>query len=393
MFSHPIYTDQAKRTPRIQASLRVGQPGDKYEKQADMMADRIMSVSAGNEVVQRQCASCAGEEIQMKTLPGQSLQMQPIEEEEEMMQPKLQMQPIEEEEEEMIQSKTAKGKLHETSISENSLASAGNGDSLPGNTLQQMGQAFGNDFSSVRVHTDSQSANMNRQLGARAFTYGKDIYFNKGEYQPGSQQGDRLLAHELTHVVQQGASEKMTGSVAPKIQMDRLTCTSRKKLEVYTVNLPGSTRTAFDDIKATNDILCQCGLEIVIKGGESWDTDLMDKQDPKGVLNEFKSIGNPTLEEKELLAHRPGGNMLHLYYVPALSDGNEAEAFNSSGFPTVHNGLVVTNGARIFAFAHELGHVLLDDGSHHANKDNLMASGGVNSGKGELTEEQCAKMP
>lgn len=59
------------------------------------------------------------------------------------------------------------------------------------------------DFSKVRVHTDNIAARMNTELGARAFTYGNDIYFGKSEYQPHSSEGCHLIAHELTHVVQQ----------------------------------------------------------------------------------------------------------------------------------------------------------------------------------------------
>ncbi|NOZ70116.1 MAG: DUF4157 domain-containing protein [Deferribacteres bacterium] len=66
-----------------------------------------------------------------------------------------------------------------------------------------MERRFGADFSSVRVHTDSNAVQMNRQLNAQAFTYGKDIYFGAGRYSPGTASGRRLLAHELTHVVQQ----------------------------------------------------------------------------------------------------------------------------------------------------------------------------------------------
>ncbi len=59
------------------------------------------------------------------------------------------------------------------------------------------------DFSKVRIHTDSEAARMNKTLGARAFTHGDDIYFGKGQYQPQSTEGLGLIAHEMTHVVQQ----------------------------------------------------------------------------------------------------------------------------------------------------------------------------------------------
>jgi hypothetical protein len=70
-----------------------------------------------------------------------------------------------------------------------------------------MEDSFGTDFSRVRVHTSSQSDTLNRQLQARAFTTGSDIFFRSGEYKPTSGAGQQLLAHELTHVVQQGAAQ------------------------------------------------------------------------------------------------------------------------------------------------------------------------------------------
>ncbi|MEO1614981.1 MAG: DUF4157 domain-containing protein [Planctomycetota bacterium] len=68
-----------------------------------------------------------------------------------------------------------------------------------------MSQRFGRDLSGVRIHTDQPAVSMNRQLQARAFTHQDDIYFNAGEYQPNSDGGKQLLAHELTHTLQQGA--------------------------------------------------------------------------------------------------------------------------------------------------------------------------------------------
>jgi hypothetical protein len=73
-----------------------------------------------------------------------------------------------------------------------------------------MENAFGADFGGVRVHTDSTSDTMNRAIQARAFTTGKDVFFRQGEYNPSSRNGQELLAHELTHVVQQ------TGGVRQK---------------------------------------------------------------------------------------------------------------------------------------------------------------------------------
>lgn len=80
----------------------------------------------------------------------------------------------------------------------------GGGAALDSNLQRQMGQGMGYDFSGVRVHTSPEADNLNQQLNAKAFTTGQDIFFKQGEYNPGSSSGKELIAHELTHVVQQG---------------------------------------------------------------------------------------------------------------------------------------------------------------------------------------------
>lgn len=82
----------------------------------------------------------------------------------------------------------------------------GGGQSLDEGIAAKAGSVMGQDFSQVKVHTDSQADQLSRQLGARAFTTGNDIFFRQGQYDPSSSQGQHLISHELTHVVQQGAS-------------------------------------------------------------------------------------------------------------------------------------------------------------------------------------------
>lgn len=79
----------------------------------------------------------------------------------------------------------------------------GRGEALDAGAQPYMESRFGADFSKIRIHADSQAARMSRELNARAFTVGTDIYFNEGQYQPNSREGKKLLAHELTHTLQQ----------------------------------------------------------------------------------------------------------------------------------------------------------------------------------------------
>jgi hypothetical protein len=71
----------------------------------------------------------------------------------------------------------------------------------------EMQGSFGYDFSNVNVHSSAESGALNQQLGSKAFTTGQDIFFNEGAYEPNSSSGKELLAHELTHVVQQGTGQ------------------------------------------------------------------------------------------------------------------------------------------------------------------------------------------
>jgi hypothetical protein len=80
----------------------------------------------------------------------------------------------------------------------------GSGSELEGSARQNLEGHFGADLSGVRVHTDNESTALNRELNAQAFTVGSDIFMAEGKYNPGSSEGQGLLAHELTHVGQQG---------------------------------------------------------------------------------------------------------------------------------------------------------------------------------------------
>lgn len=87
----------------------------------------------------------------------------------------------------------------------------GGGQALDESVQTQMGQAMGRDFGGVRVHTSSESDGLNQQLGAKAFTTGQDIFFREGAYDPHSGDGQELIAHELTHVVQQSSGAVGSG--------------------------------------------------------------------------------------------------------------------------------------------------------------------------------------
>jgi hypothetical protein len=226
--------DESIQMKPIQLKLAIGAPGDKYEQEADEMADQVMSMASPvhSPPVQRQAAPeeeevqtkpvaasitplvqrevmPESEEVQAKPLTTGTLQREAIPDEEEPVQTKplantLQREAVPEAEE-PVQTKPSVqratyGNLQAGGNLESQLnSSKGGGNPLPDEVRSFMEPRFGADFSQVRVHTGSEAVQMNQDLNAQAFTQGSDIYFGAGK----SAAKDDLTAHELTHVVQQ----------------------------------------------------------------------------------------------------------------------------------------------------------------------------------------------
>ncbi|MHC5756534.1 eCIS core domain-containing protein [Nostoc sp.] len=191
---------------RPQAKLTVGEPNDKYEQEADRMANQVMQMASPATLnLQPQVDEEKVEDIQTKPL----VQRQEMLPEEERIQAKCETC----EQEEPIQ-RAADGVSQVQPDWENRLnASQGGGSALPDEVRSFMEPRFGTDFRQVRVHTDSNAVQMNRELNAQAFTHKQDIYFGAGK----TPSKDVLTAHELTHVVQQ------TGMVQHKLDDDSQT--------------------------------------------------------------------------------------------------------------------------------------------------------------------------
>jgi hypothetical protein len=85
------------------------------------------------------------------------------------------------------------------------------GQALDRSMQEEMGGALGYDFAGVRAHTSPEADDLSRELGAKAFTTGQDVFFREGAYDPGSTAGRELIAHELSHVVQQGTGQVQGG--------------------------------------------------------------------------------------------------------------------------------------------------------------------------------------
>lgn len=184
----------------LQPKLTVGPAHDRFEAEADHAADHVLGGRAGAPAV--------------TPLGSPPAQRQSTTEEEE----GLQRQVAAQDEEALQRESAGPGPPATAPAVESGVRSArGGGAPLPQTTRQRMEQGFGRDFSAVRVHDDARANRMNAALNARAFTTGSDIFFARGAYGPESAAGDRLLAHELTHVAQQTGP----GRVQPRtIQRD-----------------------------------------------------------------------------------------------------------------------------------------------------------------------------
>ena len=168
----------------IRCKPAIGAVDDPLEAEADAMADTVVMRMPEQNFIQSKCEACEEEE-------------------------KLQRKPFAS----FIQRKEASaGNVASETVSNKINSSRGSGSHMDNSTQSFMQSRFGADFSNIKIHTGDYAVEMNCELNAQAFTIGEDIYFNSGKYNPSSLSGKHLLAHELTHTVQQGAT------VARKIQ-------------------------------------------------------------------------------------------------------------------------------------------------------------------------------
>ncbi len=179
--------------PLIQPKLTINQPNDVYEQEADAMADKVVQTGqsgkaahtiTGNKDIflQRKCKECEEEEKKAQRKPAST--------------------------------SPASASVHLTSglVANNSIVDSinsgqGRGHRMDSQTQLFMSEGFGVSFGNIQIHSDHHAASLSKELNARAFTVGNDIYFNAGEYSPSSTKGKHLLAHELTHTIQQNGKQ------------------------------------------------------------------------------------------------------------------------------------------------------------------------------------------
>ena len=184
----------------LQPKLEINKPGDKYEREADEMADEVMrmpvrtttQLSSGANTIERKCRDCEEEEKKKK----------------------------------IERKENDDGGVHASNNLSSYVNNLGNfGNPLSKEERNFYEPRFGYDFSKVRIHTDNTATQSAQRINARAYAFGNHIVFNTGQYSPKTKNGKEILGHELTHVVQYSRSgnKNVTNSVASPSGVDTTT--------------------------------------------------------------------------------------------------------------------------------------------------------------------------
>jgi hypothetical protein len=243
----------------LQRKLSIGAVDDPLEEEADAMADKVMRMPDSN-FIQRKCAHCEEEE---KETIHRKPEINFIQrkcthcEEEETVNRK----PCSS----FVQRKGSPGTVAVTDAFSDQLNSTkGNGNMMDQDTKSFMESRFGADFSGIKIHTGNQAVQMSRDIEAKAFTTRNDIYFNQGQYEPNTYEGKHLLAHELTHAIQQGFSPGLVQRRPARTDKDVEKCMKQKDHLLPSVGLVEEIHreTELESVLGANRRL----LELQIKG-------------------------------------------------------------------------------------------------------------------------------
>ncbi|MDB5908854.1 MAG: uncharacterized protein JWP34_2968, partial [Massilia sp.] len=178
----------ARRAPAVQPKMTVNKAGDPFEQEADRMANKVMRAPAPEEKKREP------EMARQAAVPAvQKQQANPV-----------------------LQRKEdgAGTPAVDTGVQSAIGRQSTGGQPLGADVRAFMEPRFNADFSNVRVHTDAESGSISNQLSARAFTYQNHVFFSHNQFQPGTGEGKQLLAHELTHTIQQGHSVQRSPQVS-----------------------------------------------------------------------------------------------------------------------------------------------------------------------------------
>ncbi len=319
----------------VQPKLTVNTPGDQYEQEADAIADGVMRMPVSKtkekpvtgmigRSVQRECTKCEEEEKKKRIMRKES---------------------------------AGSGGLSVSSTFSSFLnASKGGGKPLPQATRGFMENAFSSDFSAVKIHTGNQAFEMSKGINAKAFTSGNDIYFNSGQFDTYSMEGKKLLAHELTHVVQQNGDSKIKNFI------------QRQSITLNSGRIVGNNMAASANLK--EDVL-----------------DVMDSLHASWSMNNPDYISEyPVVSAKQPMSHTPVADIpktilaIHINEQPIL---NNIVATNYFGLALSNNvGHGMTNTKADVSLLQDYLHTRW----HLSNSDYTTEIAAVNAGPDPVVE-------
>ena len=278
----------------IQRKVEVGQADDKYEQEADQVASQVVKSinTPQNNSLQQKPSNQSGSNNNQQNILNEALQRQSsvrgfvttraiqARQEENVGQPfdmtknkfinssvvqkrpDLDVKPMEIPPHRIQRrSDFAQGGLVNSQFEQNLTQAKTGGQPLDNQLQRKMGNAIGADFSPIRIHQDNQADHLSRSIQAKAFTTGNHIFFKKGEYNPSSESGQKLIAHELTHTVQQGGAIQRKPAETSKEEQNQV-----QQTEIQTEqNPPTITPQRIDTTqRASETIQRAVGLEIEV---------------------------------------------------------------------------------------------------------------------------------
>lgn len=338
-----------KEEEKVQAKLTVGAAHDEYEQEADRVADRIMEMPLSS--VQAK-ADESGNNIHISRM-------------------------------------TTGNSGHETASTDMELGDSG-GRPLAPSTLQFMEPRFGVSFGNVSLHTGDGAGEKAAQIQAKAFTHRNHIWLGKGE----TEENRGLMAHELTHVVQQNGVSADSSSIRRE-EAQPAAAPAAKTVTVDFVKLRGSSRSPTDDLTFANTVFRPANVQFTAGANQSvpdatsdsWlggDTDLARIHSCTDVGPEEEAMRSGATTAYSL------GSRIKAFYVEGMTPSERAVCFPqycaSGSRAPFRDHAYVTNSGASRSLSHEFGHILLNNGNHTgvdnpSDTSNLMVP--TNSATGE----------
>jgi hypothetical protein len=266
----------------IQARLNVGPADDRFEREADRVAAAVMRNFAATPTspptarIQRSDARPGDFAAKSAELPVARIQRAAVDRSTRPVVPRITR---------VQRSANSEaigvgGGLVDSDTESRIQRARGHGKPLDRDVRRSMEQGFGADFSDVNVHAGPEAHDLNSRVQAKAFTTGNDIFFQRGNYNPSTTDGQELLAHELTHVVQQGGADRV--SLQRAINVDQISEMARYlgiESSVRAVEVPKDakikTTTPFSEYPETSKMNLTADLEsksIIVLDYPDWDT-------------------------------------------------------------------------------------------------------------------------